>query len=155
MDIHPITQPELNEFQSLIDASTSEGYKFVQRLWDEHQSGEATFDQAGAVLLGVYEGDQLVAVGGVHEDPYLNTATIGRIRHVYVLPDHRRSGVGRQLVLALMAHGAEQFTVFTLRTLTEHGRAFYESLGFRSTPRFDNATHWFDRSTTPPNPTTR
>lgn len=149
MRIQPITHPILTEFQPLIDASIAEGYEFVQRLWDEYQSGENAFQGDGAILLGAYDGDQLVAVGGVHMDNYLQLPTIGRIRHVYVLPAHRRSGVGKQLVQALMAQSSEQFAIFTLRTLTEHGRAFYRDLGFSEEPRFENATHWLELPSRP------
>lgn len=142
MDIQPLIQPTFAELQPLIDASRAEGYEFVQRLWDEYQAGENRFDGKGALLLGVYAEGRLIAVGGVQPDPYLGDPAVGRIRHVYVLPDQRRGGVGRLLVQALMARSASAFSMFTLRTPTEHGRAFYESLGFSSTPRFDAATHW-------------
>jgi GNAT superfamily N-acetyltransferase len=101
-----------------------------------------TFSENGAVLLGVYAGDQLVGIGGVHPDPYLGKAAIGRIRHVYVLPSHRRGGVGAELVRALIERSSDTFKTFTLRTMTEHGRAFYVAIGFTESPRIDHATHW-------------
>lgn len=142
--IQPITRPIWNEFEPLIKRSTEEGYNFVQKLWDEYQSGDNDFRGTGDVLLGIYQDDQLIGVGGVHRDPYLNQPTIGRIRHVYVLPEHRRGGIGKALVEALVAHGTAYFNTFTLRTMTDHGRAFYEALGFSSAPRYDNATHWLE-----------
>ncbi len=144
MLIQPISEPTRNAFQPLLDASSAEGYKFVQRLWDEYQSGINRFDTLGALLLGGYDDAHLVAVGGVHRDPYLNDPTIGRIRHVYVLPAYRRSGVGRVVVQALMQRSSNQFSTFTLRTLTGHGDRFYRALGFSSVPRFEQATHWLD-----------
>jgi GNAT superfamily N-acetyltransferase len=142
--IRRLTQPTLNDLQPLIDASAAEGYTFVQRLWDEYQSGENTFADGGAELLGAYENDQLIAVGGVHPDPYLGLSTVGRIRHVYVLPGYRRSGIGKQLVRTLIADTSKHFMTFTLRTTTEHGRAFYSALGFSDEPRFADATHWLE-----------
>ena len=144
LTIQPIAQPTLEAFQPLIDASTAEGYTFVQKLWDDYQTGNDTFDERGAVLLGGYVDDRLVAVGGVHPDPYLKNPTVGRVRHVYVLSSYRRSGIGKQLVEALIRHGSVQFTTFTLRTMTEHGRAFYAALGFRDEPRYTDATHWLE-----------
>ena len=142
--IQKLTQLAIEEFQPLIDASTAEGYTFVQKLWDEYQSGENTFADSGAQLLGAYQDNQLIAVGGVHPDPYLGLSTFGRIRHVYVLPRYRRSGIGKRLVRALIANTSGCFTTFTLRTMTEHGDAFYKALGFSDAPRFADATHWLD-----------
>lgn len=142
LSIQPITQPTSEDFQPLIDSSTLEGYDFIQKLWDEYQSGENTFDENGAALLGAYENNRLVAVGGVHADPYLKKPTIGRIRHVYVLPDYRRGGIGKKLVQALIDYASDQFTTFTLRTMTQHGQDFYKAIGFTDEPRFADATHW-------------
>ena len=142
--IRPISSPALVEFQPLIDASIAEGYDFVQKLREELELPDV-FSGAGAGVLGAYAGDILVAVGGVHRDPYLNLPTVGRIRHVYVLPAYRRGGVGKQLVRALVEQGSAQFTTFTLRTPTAHGDAFYQAIGFSTVPRFANATHWLER----------
>jgi GNAT superfamily N-acetyltransferase len=144
ISIQPIEKPAWEDFRPLIDASKAEGYDFVQKLWDEYQSGKATFQEPGAVLLGVYDDERLIAVGGVHSDPYLKEVSAGRIRHVYVLPEYRRGGMGKKLVQALMEYGANQFNTFTLRTMTQHGRDFYTALGFTDEPRFADATHWCD-----------
>ena len=90
MDIRVIDLLDANELQPLMKASVDEGYDFIRKLWDEYQSGVNRFNAQGAVLIGVYDGDTLIAIGGVHPDPYLTQATIGRVRHVYVLPEHRR-----------------------------------------------------------------
>ncbi len=142
--IHPITRLTDDSIQPLIEASKSEGYTFVQSLWDDYQSGVNRFNGYGAVLLGAYQDEQTVAVGGIHVDPYAGLTTIGRIRHVYVLPAYRRRGIGQALVHALIAHASGHFTIITLRTLTDHGRAFYTALGFSVEPRFADSTHWLE-----------
>lgn len=131
----------------LIKASVVEGYDFVQKLCDEYQSGKNRFDEDGAILLGGYLDDRLVTIGGVHPDPYLKSASIGRIRHLYVLPVYRRRNLGRTLTLALIQHARSHFEILTLRTLTEHGDKFYKSLGFTDKVRFENATHWLSLET--------
>lgn len=140
-DIRPLT---LELLRPLLDASTAEGYTFVQKLWDEYQSGVNSFSEQGALLLGGFIAGHFVAIGGVHPDPYLQNPAVGRIRHVYVLPESRRSGIGRALVQALIGRTSHCFSTFTLRTMTAHGQAFYEALGFSSEPRFASATHWLD-----------
>lgn len=145
MRFQAITELARQDFLPLIEASAEEGYGFVQKLWDEYLSGENRFEQPGAVLLGAYDDDRMVAIGGVHPDPYLREPTIGRIRHVYVLPSHRRGGIGKRLVETLIAQASDHFTTFTLRTTTEHGHAFYTALGFTDQPRFPDATHWLEK----------
>lgn len=140
--IRPISFLTEAELQPLLVTSLDEGYELVQTLWDEYVSGKARFDSGGAVLYGIYVDSALIAVGGVHRDPYLDRADIGRIRHVYVMPEYRRAGVGRRLIAALIDHARESFAFLTLRTLTAHADAFYVSLGFSREPRFEHATHW-------------
>jgi GNAT superfamily N-acetyltransferase len=141
-NIQPIQHLTADLIQPLLDASLAEGYTFIQRLWDEYRSGVNTFSDGGALLLGVLQDDALSAIGGVHPDPYLNDPAIGRIRHIYILPTLRRRGIAGALVQALMERTSATFTTFTLRTLTDHGRAFYAALGFSDSPRFPDATHW-------------
>lgn len=128
--------------EPLIAASIDEGYTFVRQLWDEYESGVNRFDTGGAALYDVHSGDTLAGIGGVHTDPYLKRADIGRIRHVYVLPAYRRSGVGRALMAALIDHARQRYSSLTLRTPTAHGDAFYTAIGFSREPRFEQATHW-------------
>jgi GNAT superfamily N-acetyltransferase len=146
IQIRPIDILQSQAWQNLLKTSHEEGYDFVQKLYDEYDARTNRFDAQGAILLGAYLDDELIAVGGVHPDPYLQTKNIGRIRHVYVLPSYRRKGLGRNLVLALIDHSRSHFETLTLRTLTKHGDSFYKSLGFSDETRFDNATHWLKLS---------
>jgi GNAT superfamily N-acetyltransferase len=137
--VHSVTH---EEFEALTKMSLAEGYAFVQQLVDEYQSGTNRFDGQGGVLLGGYVEHELIAVGGVQRDPYLNDPAVGRVRHVYVQPTYRRLGVGRLLMGALIEHARNHFEILTLRTPTTHGDAFYTTLGFSREPRFAEATHW-------------
>jgi len=137
--INPLTHPD---FQSLLKISTDEGYSFTQKLLDEYESGVNRFDSSGAALLGVSADQQLIAIGGAHPDTYVNQPQIGRIRHVYVLPDYRRTGVGKLIMEALIDHARAHFEILTLRTPTAHGDAFYTALGFSREVRFAESTHW-------------
>jgi GNAT superfamily N-acetyltransferase len=146
IQIRPIDALQSQAWQNLLKTSHEEGYDFIQKLYDEYEASTNRYDTNGSILLGASLGDELIAVGGVHPDPYLQTANVGRIRHVYVLPSYRRQGLGRDLVLALIQHARSHFELLTLRTPTKHGDSFYKSLGFSDEARYDNATHWLKLS---------
>lgn len=127
----------------LLDASMIEGYDFVERLVRDWEAGSNRFDRSGEILLQVRGDGGLVAVGGLNVDPYLDDPTVGRIRHVYVLPSARRSGVGSLLVRTLVWHARGRFSRVRLRVGTPRGGPFYEALGFSPIDE-PNATHEVD-----------
>lgn len=140
--LQPLFLTASSDLHPLLDQSLIEGYDFLQILWDEYESGKNRFDAMGARLLQAHIHDQLIAVGGVHPDPYVQQRGIGRIRHLYVLPAYRRTGVGRQVMAGLLDHARAHFDVVTLHTMTLHGDRFYRAIGFTTEPRFRDATHW-------------
>jgi GNAT superfamily N-acetyltransferase len=125
----------------LLDEGLRQGFRFVQTLLDEYESGVNRFDTEDAALFGVYEADRLIGVGGVQRDPYLNRADVGRVRHVYVLNAYRRQGVGKRILDALIEHAGEHYTLLTLRTPTVAASAFYEAIGFSRETVIPEATH--------------
>lgn len=141
MTVRPLDPLPAGAIEALAEESAREGFRFVRRLLDEHASGQARFDGAGEVLLGVFDGDELVALGGVTRDPYGGDATVGRVRHIYVRPSHRRRGVGGWLIAALEAHARGHFTALVLRTDTEAAARFYEALGYAPLAPGGTATH--------------
>jgi GNAT superfamily N-acetyltransferase len=129
------------EFHPLLTASTAEGFRFLARLVAEWESGVERFDSKGELLLGAYEGTQLVAVGGLTRDPFSAIAGVGRLRRVYVLPTARRRGIGAQLVHALESAASDFFREVVLRTDTAAAARFYEKLGYIPIPSGSTATH--------------
>ncbi len=140
--IRPVEALMLSNLRPLLDESLVEGYGFVQKLWDDYESGKNRFDTGGAILLGVFDDDHLVGVGGVQGDPYLKRADVGRIRHVYILHAYRRQGVGKRLLEELIQHAQAHFSLLTLRTQTQSAAAFYVASGFDDQPVFPEATHF-------------
>jgi GNAT superfamily N-acetyltransferase len=130
------------EMVPLAAEAEREGYGFVRRLRDDWLSSANRFDRPGELLIGIRDG-YLVAVGGLNADPYAPDGRVGRLRHVYVLADRRRSGIGTALVERLMAQAAAHFSLLRLRTDTAAAAAFYERLGFRRIDD-DTATHIID-----------
>ena len=132
----------------LIEASRAEGFNFVARLQLELAQGD--FKKPGAALYGFVDnsfidgdllGDKLAGVGGLTSDPYLGAEPeVGRLRHLYVLPQYRRQGVGQKLVTAIVAEARRHYRVLRLRTTTREAAHFYEVLGFRPVTE-PNATH--------------
>lgn len=133
--IRPLTRDDADQIRTLADASAREGFRFVGRFLEE-MAADFMFDGRRQYFLGVFA-DRLVAIGGVTPDPYIDDPSVGRIRHVYVTADARRSGVGRALMTALEARAMDSYAALRLRTDTAAAAAFYESIGYL---RIDDAT---------------
>ena len=126
--------------ETLAAEASAEGFQFVDRLVDEWNTGVNRFSGSGEKLSGVFDGDCIIAVGGLNRDPYAQQDHVGRLRHIYVHPRYRRLGVARQLVTALLENHHEHFERVRLRTSTTAASHFYEACGFRSIEEAD-ATH--------------
>lgn len=118
----------------------AEGFRFIDRLLADWQSGTNRFAATGEILLAVFADDALAAVGGLNRDPYTTAAGVGRIRHVYVSKPFRRLGAGRLLLDALLANAHHHFTTVRLRTTDDDAAQFYEAYGFHKCLACD-ATH--------------
>jgi GNAT superfamily N-acetyltransferase len=110
--------------------SLAEGYNFLDRLLHDWQTGENRFDQPGETLLGCFEKDILIAVGGLNRDPFLTDPGTGRIRRVYVRSASRGKGLGRSLVTTLIDHARSHFSSVRLRAEDPSAARLYERLGF-------------------------
>ena len=142
INVQPLSDLPIVAMQPLLLASEAEGHTFVQRLVDGYADGRNRFDRPGERLFGAYGLGQLVGVGGLNRDPYLLEETaVGRVRHLYVLPQWRRQGVGQQLMAAIIAQGRLHFQRLTLRTFNPDAAAFYVALGFQPAPNATDATH--------------
>jgi GNAT superfamily N-acetyltransferase len=139
--IRPLPPSSWGDVDRLVEASVEEGFRFLARLRDEHASSANRFDGEGEVLLGMWRGEEMVAVGGLNRDPYSGGPCTGRVRHVYVLPSARRAGVGRALVGELIGRAGGWFDELVLRTDTAEAARFYEALGFRAESEVEGATH--------------
>lgn len=130
-----------NGFEELEAAAKSEGFKFVTKLRINWVSGENKFDKPGEILLGAFLGTSLIGVCGRNIDPYTADPKVGRIRHLYVLPEFRKLGTGKELVKQVI-NGADR-TFFRLRLRTDNLGAskFYEKVGFQlSNEEFETHT---------------
>ncbi|MGH7375055.1 MAG: GNAT family N-acetyltransferase, partial [Candidatus Rokuibacteriota bacterium] len=115
----------------LVVESERAGLRFVRRLADEWTSGRNRFDRPGERLLEAVVDGRMIGVCGLNVDPYAGAATIGRVRHLYVLSAYRKVGVGQRLVGEVVAAAREPFGVLRLRTENPVAARLYERMGFR------------------------
>ena len=112
----------------------------VRRLREGWAKGSNRFARPGEILLGAFSGETLAGLCGRNVDPYGNDPRAGRVRRLYVHPDHRRVGTGRRLVETLAADAHPFFDLLNVRAPAE-AFAFYESLGFAPVTGEDTVTH--------------
>ncbi|MDX8438801.1 GNAT family N-acetyltransferase [Mesorhizobium australafricanum] len=134
------TRPTTAAFRLLMDESRKEGYWMLVRLHDGWKSGRNKFSKRPEILFGARHGKQLVGVGGLNVDPYFEGGDFGRVRHLYVSAAHRRHGVGRVLVEAIVERARAHFSALNTRAPAE-SFAFYEKLGFHRVSGEEFVTH--------------
>jgi GNAT superfamily N-acetyltransferase len=133
----------------LIAESEQAGLRFVSRLAEEWESGRNRFDRPGEALFGALTDGCLVGVCGLNVDPYAGAPRIGRVRHLYVLIAHRRHGVGRELVGAVVAAARGRFATLRLSTANSEAARLYETMGFRRGAGDAQCTHVMEIAAVP------
>ena len=103
-------------FDDLVKESLNEGFKFLAKAKSSWESGANRFDKTGEIFYGAFDENKVVAVCGLNIDPYTNKSSIGRVRHLYVLPVYRRKGIAKLLVDKILEFGKESFEILRLRT---------------------------------------
>ncbi len=127
-------------FDVLRAEALAEGFRQMERLASDWETRTTRFDRPGEVLLAARVNDVLAGIGGLTIDPVVPGAL--RMRRFYVRSAFRRNGVGRQLVMALLAgaNGGQSITA----NAAPASFAFWESVGFKPDPR-DGHTHILER----------
>ena len=141
MKIHPITTLP-NEFDRLMLDAESEGHDFLTKIKREWASYENRFDRPHEALFEVRD-DQghLIGIGGLNVDPYVDDPHLGRVRHVFVRPQARGSGVGRALVQKIIEHATGHFKLLRLRTHNPQAVDLYRKLQFVIVENANDPTH--------------
>lgn len=113
----------------LVAASRAEGEDFIAELAAALERGD--YAKPRTALFGVYDG-ALAGVCALVPDPYLEPAdpAVGRLRHLYVLPDRRRRGVATALIGAVVLEARRHYRVLRLRTANPAAARLYEAAGF-------------------------
>lgn len=142
--IERVSGAPLDRLAALLAESERQGFRFVRRLVEEWSSGANRFDRPGEALFVARVGDDVVGVCGLNVDPFAGDPKIGRVRHLYVLVPHRRSGIGEQLVVDVLEAARGRFERLHLRTTNVTAARLYERLGFRRTFDARDRTHVVD-----------
>ena len=144
MQIKRVVDLNTYDITPLLDSSVAEGYRFIQKLIDEYDNGKNRFDKKGELLLIIELDNQVIGIGGLNIEPYLNEDQVGRIRNIYIHPKHRGKKLGEQLVQILIEQSKKDFKL--LRLLTENPIAdhLYQKIGFNKITGLYKATHILD-----------
>jgi GNAT superfamily N-acetyltransferase len=130
VDIVRLRELPPDRLAELVAEAEQAGHRFPRRLVEEWDSGANRFDGPGEVLFAAVAGGRVVGLCGLNADPYAGGPRVGRVRRLYVLADYRRRGIGRRLVLEVVAAARGAFDLLRLWTEDRAAAAFYEALGF-------------------------
>ena len=93
-------------FDSLVQQSQAEGFRFLQRMRDEWVAGSNRFCGAGEALFAAFDAATAVGVCGLNAGPYSRSpeaSRVGRVRHLYVSPTYRCRGHASALLRAVIS----------------------------------------------------
>jgi len=144
VQITKINTLPIADLQSLLDESRASGFRSIERLVVEWESGVNPFDKPGEALFIARKNKQIIGICGLNIDPYSDDQYIGRVRHLYVISRERRKGVGRGLVQQVIKEACKHFRYLRLRTSNDDASNFYSALGFTSVYGNSDYTHIFD-----------
>jgi GNAT superfamily N-acetyltransferase len=134
----------LSGIGKIVSASKAEGFRHIERLIEEWESGENRFSKPHEMLLAVKLGDDIVAIGGVNQEALLSTPS-GRLRRFYVLSPFRRMGIGSMILKEIIRFSSGAFTHLTLYTDNPSAAHFYTCHGFIEVER-EKISHILDLS---------
>lgn len=141
--VKPLSNLFYSELTHLVKESKKEGFRFLERLVNDYETGANKFNKPGESLYGLFNKEGvLIAIGGLNLDPFSKEEKVGRLRRFYVSKNYRRIGLGRILLSQIICDAKNFYNVLVLHTDTEQGDKFYTSLGFSKEKIYLNSTHY-------------
>lgn len=131
------------DFDNLVQQSEAEGFGFVRRLKNDWKAGKNRFNRSGEFLLAARDDGQPIGICGINIDPYTTERGVARLRHLYVLPAYRSTGIGSRIVKQCVGNLHPAFRLVRLRVPNAATGRFYEKLGFRAIDD-ESTTHRLD-----------
>ncbi|EEL34161.1 GNAT family N-acetyltransferase [Bacillus toyonensis] len=132
------------EISHLVQDSKEGGFNFLIKLINEYENKINVFNKTGEYLYGIFQGEKLIGIGGLNEDPYTENNKIGRVRRFYIAKEYRRKGLGRLLLVRILSDAKKYFNIVVLNTDTEQGDKFYTSGGFVKGKKYVGASHYLN-----------
>ena len=143
MLIRVLTAADASDFRALRIRALREHPEAFGRTPEEVQPVAAIAEHfrtdAGSdadFTLGALDGETLVGMAGCHREPALKQRHVAHVWGVYVVPEQRRTGLGRRLIREVIARARTwpglEFLWLDVTTVNQGARALYESCGFRS-----------------------
>ena len=118
--IIPLGEEQVEEIEARLSA------------FDEHY---ITYKMDGCIRIGIEEDGKLIA--GL--DACVTAFKILYVSTVFVDPDYRRKGYGRQLIREMEKQAAEMgVNTIRLDTFSWQGKEFYEALGYEIVGSYEN-----------------
>ncbi|WP_339308978.1 GNAT family N-acetyltransferase [Paenibacillus sp. FSL k6-2145] len=141
MRIQEISVWNHDELVPVLAESSSEGFRHIERLIHEYETGINTFEQEDEALYECRMHNKVVGICGLNRDPYSEMIDTGRIRRLYVMREFRRHGVGRRLMDAVIQKAENHYARLVLYTDQPVAGSFYHNLGFREVTSMEKITH--------------
>lgn len=133
-----------NDICLLLEESIGDGHNHIRRLFNEYQNGVNRFEDTGEALYAASINGEIIAVCGLNKDPYSNSTEIGRVRRLYLLKKHRRNGIAKMLMQAIIDQARKKFKILVLFTDNQVADNFYKSIGFKACSSYPKSTHYFE-----------
>ena len=133
MDIKIVTAEQLpDQIDTLATLARKEGYDLIDKLIEEYRTGKNCFSQNNEFLACAYDGNKLIACGGLNQqwDDNGIEERIGRVRRFYVHPKYRQHGVGKQLLAYLEQLARPFYSALCLQTDTKLAASFYQKQNY-------------------------
>lgn len=147
LEIQRIRYLPTQEFTEILAESRTAGFRAIDRLITDWETGVNRFDRPGEALFIARQGDRILGVCGLNRDPYTDSNQVGRVRRLYVMQNNRRQGIGQTLVHQIIEVAKLSFDQLHVRTTNPIAAQFYQSLGFMAC-HSESATHTLDLITT-------
>ena len=126
--------------QKMAEESKKSGEGIIERTINEWISGKNKFGKVGENFWGLMVDNEIIGIGGLNQDPYLNDPKVGRVRHVYIMKKYRGQGLSRVLLNLIINLAKKHYTTLRLATNNPIAASLYESLGFEKVDEF-KVTH--------------
>jgi ribosomal protein S18 acetylase RimI-like enzyme len=139
-EVQRIQHLPIQEFTEMLVESKTSGFRAIERLLTDWETGANRFDRSGEALFIARQDESIVGVCGLNRDPYIDSSEIGRVRRLYVMQKNRRLGIGRTLVHQIIEVANLRFDWLHVRTTNPIAAQFYHSLGFMAC-NCESATH--------------